>query len=65
MTLKTLATQDELDALRVRVTALERIILDAGLWRKAPCCLCGYNGPGYYQPATHRCAALAAAKRKF
>ena len=20
-----------------------------------PCTSCGYNGPGYYQPATHRC----------
>ena len=23
----------------------------------APCDNCGYNGPGYYQPATHPCAA--------
>lgn len=23
----------------------------------APCSICGYNGPGYYQPASHVCAA--------
>lgn len=23
----------------------------------APCNVCGYNGPGYYQPDTHPCAA--------
>lgn len=24
----------------------------------APCDVCGYNGPGYYQPETHPCAAM-------
>lgn len=24
---------------------------------KAPCVLCGYNGPGFFQPSTHPCAA--------
>lgn len=23
-----------------------------------PCYLCGYNGPGYFQPETHKCAEL-------
>ena len=27
-----------------------------------PCLLCGYNGPGFYDPANHPCAALAPAK---
>lgn len=22
----------------------------------APCALCGYNGPGFFQPTTHPCA---------
>ena len=25
---------------------------------EAPCGVCGYNGPGFYQPDTHPCAAL-------
>jgi hypothetical protein len=24
---------------------------------KAPCRLCGYNGPGFYQPISHPCAS--------
>lgn len=27
------------------------------LFEEGPCYLCGYNGPGYYQPQTHPCAA--------
>lgn len=23
----------------------------------SPCVLCGYNGPGFFQPVTHPCAA--------
>lgn len=26
----------------------------------APCSICGYNGPGYYQAETHPCAAQKA-----
>lgn len=42
---------------------LRNEILRRGWWRKAgaPCALCGYDGEGYYQPATHDCARLAAA----
>jgi hypothetical protein len=25
----------------------------------APCALCGYNGPGFFQPTTHPCAKHA------
>jgi len=42
---------------------LARVVARAGL-SDAPCDLCGYNGPGYYQPNTHPCAALAAMKEK-
>lgn len=31
--------------------------VDKARFRRAPCHLCGYNGPGYYQPDTHPCAA--------
>ena len=29
----------------------------AAVLSDAPCSKCGYNGPGYYQPDTHPCAA--------
>ena len=32
-------------------------VLDIVRFEKAPCYRCGYNGPGYYQPDTHKCAA--------
>lgn len=31
--------------------------IDRKRFEQAPCYLCGYNGPGYYQPDTHACAA--------
>ena len=31
--------------------------MDKARFKRAPCYLCGYNGPGYYQPDTHPCAA--------
>ena len=31
--------------------------IDKARFKRAPCYLCGYNGPGYYQPDTHPCAA--------
>jgi hypothetical protein len=31
--------------------------VDKARFKRAPCYLCGYNGPGYYQPDTHPCAA--------
>ena len=52
------------EAAETRVKELERLIFDAGLWRTAPCCLCGYNGQGYFQPETHACAAMAGKEEK-
>lgn len=45
-----------------RASALEQEILRRGWWMEsgAPCALCGYEGPGYYQPETHDCARKAA-----
>ena len=31
--------------------------VDAQRFDDAPCYLCGYNGPGYFQADTHSCAA--------
>ena len=31
--------------------------IDKARFERAPCYLCGYNGPGYYKPDTHPCAA--------
>lgn len=31
--------------------------VDKARFESAPCYLCGYNGPGYYQPSQHPCAA--------
>ncbi len=31
--------------------------VDRKRFEQAPCYLCGYNGPGYYQPSQHPCAA--------
>lgn len=31
-------------------------VMDVARFAQAPCYLCGYNGGGYYQPATHPCA---------
>lgn len=44
-----LEVNGELDRLRA-------IIIESGIWRQAPCCLCGFDGPGYFQPNVHECA---------
>ncbi len=31
-------------------------LFDRVRFENAPCYICGYNGPGYFQPATHSCA---------
>jgi DNA repair exonuclease SbcCD ATPase subunit len=49
---KQLATRWE-ETAKLKVELAKRGLSDA------PCDVCGYNGPGYYQPNQHRCAALA------
>ena len=40
------------------VTAIREALAEQPrLLSAAPCDQCGYNGPGYYQPDTHQCAA--------
>lgn len=36
---------------------LEDMLFAAGRMEQAPCFVCGYNGPDYYQPNAHKCAA--------
>ena len=47
------------EAAEARVRTLEEALLKRGL-SSAPCDVCGYNGPGYYQSETHPCVARAA-----
>lgn len=51
----------------IEIGRLQDMLFELGAMRYAPCFCCGYNGPGYYQPATHSCAirhhALAGARR--
>lgn len=42
------------DALKV----MKIVALKAGAAHKAPCAVCRYNGPGYFQPETHECIRL-------
>ncbi len=40
------------------IERLKRIILESELWQDGPpCCICGYNGNGYFNPETHKCIA--------
>lgn len=48
--------KDELTFLRKEIVRLENLLFASGLMLKSPCFLCGYNGPGYYQPNIHSCA---------
>lgn len=40
------------------IERLRKLAMTTYLFEEAPCFLCGYNGPGYYQPEQHPCAAL-------
>lgn len=47
----------EIKQLEGQKRRLENMLFAAGRMEQAPCFVCGYNGPGYYQPGQHRCAA--------
>lgn len=53
--LKQITTQLPLSPKKRR--ELEDHLFALGAMKEAPCFCCGYNGPGYYQPDTHLCAA--------
>jgi hypothetical protein len=43
---------------RKQIERLRTVAVKRGLWKEAPCCVCGYNGPNYFQPSVHKCAAI-------
>jgi hypothetical protein len=45
------------------IERLRDVLIGSGAWRKAPCCICGYNGSDYFNQKTHSCALLAAARK--
>lgn len=46
------------EAQAAEIKRLRKLAMSTHLFEEAPCFLCGYNGPGYYQPEQHPCAAL-------
>jgi hypothetical protein len=47
----------EIARLRAEVDILRDMLFARGAMKDAPCFCCGYNGPGYFNPETHSCAA--------
>ena len=47
----------ERDAAVARAALFEVVLFRTGAMEIPPCFKCGYNGPNYYQPAAHPCAA--------
>lgn len=43
---------------------LREAMIRGGMHKTAPCVVCGYNGPGYYQPDQHGCVRIAAGNEK-
>ena len=39
------------------IKELENRLFKLGAMEEPPCFVCGYNGPEYYQPQTHKCAS--------
>jgi hypothetical protein len=39
------------------IERLEDRLFMRGEMEKPPCFVCGYNGPDYYRPSVHKCAA--------
>lgn len=46
------------EAQEAEIKRLRKLAMSTHLFEEAPCFLCGYSGPGYYQPEQHPCAAL-------
>lgn len=46
------------EAQAAEIKRLRKLAMTTHLFEEAPCFLCGYNGPGYYKPEQHPCAAL-------
>lgn len=48
---------DQRDAAMKDAERYRSKLFELGVMEDAPCFFCGYNGPGYFQPTTHPCAA--------
>jgi hypothetical protein len=51
------AMDSHAEALRAENARLREALLDLNAHEQAPCILCSYNGPGFYQAEMHRCVA--------
>ena len=47
---------DGIKHLKNRIKELEDKLIARGFMHRAPCFICGYEGPGYYNPFIHPCA---------
>ena len=50
-------TAEEVAILAAQQPAAVDGAIDRARFERAPCYMCGYNGPGYYKPDKHPCAA--------
>ena len=46
-----------MDWAEAEIRRLQKIVIEKTM-QDPPCNVCGHNGPGYYQPKTHPCAAI-------
>lgn len=53
---KVVVLTGEVERLKARIAELEDRLFRRREMEAAPCFVCGYNGPAYYQPGTHPCA---------
>lgn len=42
--------------LKKKIKRFENMLFERGAMAESPCFICGYNGPGYYNPNNHPCA---------
>jgi len=49
--------ESEINCLKGKILRLENLLFKKGLMCEAPCFLCGYNGPEYYESSHHPCAS--------
>jgi len=52
-----LAMNGEILTRDAEIKRLQDLLFSMGAMKDAPCFCCGYNGPGYYNPEVHQCAA--------
>lgn len=63
MAAQELVVADDIRAALEEIERLREALLRRGI-SQAPCDICGYCGPEYYQPTTHRCIGEAYEARR-